>query len=522
MWLRVPRRDLLPMAFTVVALLLWSTYAYLTIRIDGDMVAEAIQVQHWLQSPFWVLSYPGQLHGGILEYPLIMVAETLSPGNVYGWTLIRVLYVPVVGLLMCQVFRLTFPGRSLWSFALAAAAGPAVLHSMLMIKDLYALSWLLAAAGVYLAYRQFAGGTRPGLLILGGFLVGLGVYEHATSALFSIPLLAAAAVRWVVPGRHWVRLAIGIGLGLVPLAMALTLQPGKHVVYSPAHASLPDVGGALGVSAAPTAWAQAIIPNGWGFQHTDLNTLALPPVPQLALNSWLAGLLVIAIVIAVPALVGALRGRSQSPLAFVAVMWGTAVLVVIGLITVVRPVFFYGTPLAFLVWMTVGALPFMFRRWVGITAAAIIIGLMAMNSAGSVLAGQPRFLEAAHFKLWKAKEIKEVADAIADTGVQYIYGDYWEVLPIAYASAGRLYPLTPIDSRFAIPDNARAQGAIVVAVPSGYTALPIGLDRWGMAGEALATMSADCQPVSELAAAMPEGVQAFRCPVTVFEAGPGE
>jgi hypothetical protein len=114
--------------------------------------------------------------------------------------------------------------------------------------------------------------------------------------------------------------------------------------------------------------------------------------------------------------------------------------------------------------------------------------------------------------------MRDVANAISDAGIRYLYGDYWEVLPVAHASAGALHPLTVHDNRFPLSPAEAAQGTVIVAVSDGHVGLPAGLGRWPGAQEALDRVSAECQPEPGFADRLPDGVSAYRCPVTVFDA----
>lgn len=510
------RNDRLPILITGLALLAWTTYVYLTVRIDGDILAEAIQVQQWLESPFWVLSYPGQLHGGVLEYPLIMLAETVAPANVYAFTLVRIVYVPITGLLACLIFRRAFPSYSLWPLAATAIIGPAVLHSMVAIKDLYPLSWLLAVLAGYLAYREVSSPRRPWLLILAGALAGLGIYEHPTSALLSIPLLAGAAALWSVTVRQAVRVVIGLVIGLLPLLAALTLQPGRHVVFQPADVGPPEVGAAFGLVSGPTAWAQAVVPTGWGISHNDLTSLPVPADLQFVLNSWLALLLLAGLLAAIPFVIRSLRAGQRSPLGFLAVVWGVAAVMVVVLVVVVTPVFFYGAGLSFLVLLSVGVIPHAVPRHFGWPTLAVLWIVMGVTSLGAFLWQQPKLLDGAEFKRAQVAQVEQVADAIVAAGVRYVYGSYWEVLPIAYESDGALYPLTPYDSRFPVPADAGER--ITVALTPGTVALPAGLDRWITAEDAQARAEENCVQLSDVTALLPDGVIALSCPTEMFRA----
>lgn len=47
----------------------WAFAAWLTVVPNQDMLADGVQVQRLLQDPRIVLAFPGQKHGGVLEYP---------------------------------------------------------------------------------------------------------------------------------------------------------------------------------------------------------------------------------------------------------------------------------------------------------------------------------------------------------------------------------------------------------------------------------------------------------------------
>jgi hypothetical protein len=187
---------------------------------------------------------------------------------------------------------------------------------------------------------------------------------------------------------------------------------------------------------------------------------------------------------------------------------------VIVLVVVVTPVFFYGAGMSFLVLLTIGVIPHAVPRRFGWTAVGLVWVVMAVTSLGAFLWQQPKFIDAAQFKRAQVAQVEQVADAIAAAGVRYVYGSYWEVLPIAYESDGALYPLTPFDSRFPLPDDE--QGTVTVAVTPGTIALPVGLDRWITAEDAVARAQEQCARLTDVTALMPEGVVAYSCPAAMF------
>lgn len=514
------RGDALPTAITALGLLAWSLYSYLTVRIDSDILAEALQVQRLLERPAWVLSYPGQLYGGVLEYPLMMIAEAISPTNPYAFTLLRILYLPVVGVLVCINVRRLDPRWSLWPVAVAALAGPAVLHGFMAVKDLYPFSWVIAMGGVTLLYQQLSDPrSRWWVGVVGGALVGLGIYQHPTTSLFSIPLVVAGLVHWRARARSAAQAGLGIILGLIPFVLALVAQPGKVVVYESAHAGWPQLSAALGLSTAPDAFASAVLPNAWGVQFTDINTLALPAVAQVILNAALALGVLASVIMAIPVVWRFLHGRQIPRYGYLVVLWATFGLTLLVLTTFVRPVFFYGAGVAILVWVTLGALPSVLPSRPRIAVVIAVVALMAVTSVGSVLAVKPLFPHSITFKRNQVDEVQRAADSITAAGIPFVYGTYWEALPIAFASDGSITPITSATNRFPADETA---GETLIAVPDGHTALPVGLDRWPGSQEAWAFASGSCREAPELTARLTPGIAAFTCPEGFIAAATGQ
>lgn len=500
------------MAAVFVVLLGWSLLAYLTIRVDSDIIAEAIQVQRWLDNPTLVLSYPGQYYGGVLEYPLIALAEFFAPGQVYAFTAVRVLYLPLVGLLAVYLTYLLFPRWRLWPFIVAAAAGPAVVHGMLAIKDLYPFGWLLAMAGTALAYREWRRGRHGWLLAIGGVLAGLAIYQHPTTALLALPLAAAGLVRWLPTVAGWVWWGIGVLIGLIPLVVARFGQPDAYLAYVPQRQGIPDIVGAFGLSA--PSWPTAIVPNGWGVQNTNLNNLQFPSWVQYGINAALAAFIVACGVAAIRFLVARKVGAGSTDRAVLCAMWATALIVLIAVVTVVPPVFFYGSALAVPAWITiVGAVNGVWSR-VGRWFGGAVIALAAITSLGAVLALDPPLPGAVGFKKAQVEQTRDIAADIEEAGIPIVFGDYWETLPIAYASDGALVPVTVPVSRFEFPDAI--EGSVKVAVPTGYTTLPPSLERWTNAEAAVGFVDAQCTRLPRDVVDWPAPVRVYECPASVF------
>ena len=493
-----------PVVAVFVVLFLWSLHAYLTVRFNSDIIVEAIGVQDLMQDLSWVWSYPGQLHGGVVEYPIMAVGELIAPGNPYGFTFIRIFYVPLTGVLLALSLRRAFPSVNLWWFAAAAAAGPALLHDFRAISDIYPFGWLLAAIGVYLiAGKRF--------LFIGGVFLGLGVYEHASAALMSVPLVFAIAVRFEYAIRRWVRMALGVVVGLIPMALAQFTQGDKLVVWSPAKLEFPRVFDLLGLSESGAAWPTSMLPGAWGIQNGGTTFLGVSNGVQFYLNlALILGLLAFIVV----GTIFILRGRYswKSPVGFLVITWVTGLVLALGLSAVVPTVWFYGLSLGFLVWVTAA----LGTRLVTIPIV-VVMGAMSIYSVSAF----GSTIDAISMKLNQQEEISGVAQSLVDNNVTVIFGDYWEILPVAYASAGEVHPITSNFNRLPLPVEVVESPDVLVGVSSGTIALPVGRESWDSSAAVSELVSTSCRFISPLPGEYSDLMSLYRCPTDVLVRGIG-
>ena len=144
----------------------------------------------------------------------------------------------------------------------------------------------------------------------------------------------------------------------------------------------------------------------------------------------------------------------------------------------------------------------MFRvRWIGATLAAIAIALMAV----STFAHNARFYSDIparfHAKVDAMTSQQALADGLVDAGAGFIFGSYYDVIPVGYASGMRLRTLTNHYNRFPLTAAELSGTSIMVAVNTAPT------DPWGT--EALATVEQDCAAVP---GALVGAYQVFTCP----------
>lgn len=491
-----------PVAVTFVALVLWSLHAYLTVRFNSDILVEAIGVQGLLQDPSWVWSYPGQLHGGIVEYPIMAAGELLAPGNPYGFTLIRILYVPLTGVLLALSLRRLFPSVNLWWFAGAAAAGPALMHDFRAISDIYPFGWLLAAVGVYLI-------SSSRFMLVGGLFIGLGVYEHASSALMSIPLVLAMSIRFGFVIRDYLRVGIGIVIGLIPMALAQFTQTNKTVVWAPTDLAPPRVMDMLGLTNMAQAWPNSMLPGAFGIQNGGLTFLGVNFTAQFYLNAALIIALIVACIVGTTMI---LRGNRtwRDSVGFLVIMWVSGLVLSLFLAALVPTVWFYGLSLGFLVWTTAAI--------AGRAIAILLIVVMGSMSLYSVdyFTG---VTETVSTKWTQQQEIEGVAQSLKDNEVSVIFGDYWEVLPVAYASAGDVFAITSNFNRLPIPPAIAESPEVTVGVATGRIALPTGLDRWTTSAAVEELVNESCRFISPLPGEYADLVDIYRCPTEVLVKG---
>jgi hypothetical protein len=142
------------------------------------------------------------------------------------------------------------------------------------------------------------------------------------------------------------------------------------------------------------------------------------------------------------------------------------------------------------------------------------MSIYSVNATGGI-AG------AAEAKWDDNQEISGVAQSLIDNNVPVVFGDYWEVLPIAYASSGEVFAVTSSFNRLPIPDSIAQSPEVLVGVTSGKVALPSGRDTWDTAEAAKEYVSESCRFVSPLPGSYFEFVDVYRCAPEVLQNGIG-
>lgn len=497
----------------------WALLAWLTVIPNQDMLADGVQVQRLLQDPRIVLAFPGQKHGGVLEYPYLLLSEALAPGNTYLHTVLRIGFAFVTGFVVARLFLRLFPGFPRWAFLGIVVAGPSAIHGMTgppenpvgvwwLIAN-YDLSWLLVSAGALALVGvrdQVVGRPSAGRAVMAGLVIGLGVYEQPTILVLAVPLGVLIHLRQPASFRRILWIGLGIAIGMVPLAVSYFLYAGVTTTWDPSHFPVFDpqlARAVLGLDPSVT-YETRLFPLALGFTTT----------PDLASTTVQAGAVALVLLgcVAVAA-VGAWRSvRTRTwpgPGFAVAVMWLAAAAALVAFSTMLNPIWLYATGLAVLLWLSVGALP----------------GLVPWHRLGSVLAGAVIALVAAstwlHNSYWysavpdrivaKADYMRtqgELAQALEDSGVTMLYGSYYDVIPIGYASGSRLRFVTSTYNRFRLSDEELLPERLAVAVNARPT------EAWGQ--EALAAVQVQCAPNGTVVTHAEFEYRSYTCPRDFF------
>jgi len=213
-------------------------------------------------------------------------------------------------------------------------------------------------------------------------------------------------------------------------------------------------------------------------------------------------------------IVAILRGRYswKSRVGFLVITWVTALILTFGLSAVVPTVWFYGLSLGFLVWVTAA----LGSRFVAIPIV-VVMGAMSIYSVSAF----SEVADSISVKWDQQEEIDGVAQSLVDNNVTIIFGDYWEILPVAYASAGDVHPITSTFNRFPLPVEVVDSPEVLVGVSTGTIALPSGRESWDSSAAVNELVSTSCRFISPLPGKYFDLVSLYRCPSSVLVKGLG-
>lgn len=473
----------------------WAFLGWLTVIPNQDILADGIQAQSILQDPRIVLAFPGQKHGGPLEYPFTLLAEALAPGNWYANAAIRPFLAFVTGFVVANLFLRLFPSAPRWAFLTAIAVGPTILHGLLgpeenrvgvwWLQPNWDMAWLLVCSGALILASVFgavdesrvhsSGRTRALWSWSGGLLIGFGFFAHPAIVLLIVPLMTLVLLRcrW-----SWKAIAVaftGAVAGTVPAIVSYFTNQRVNT-WDPSHGAFIAVdyyvsmgSSVLGLDGMPD-YMKALLPYALGLAPTTDRLTG-------RFQSGLMWLVVLGIGIgSFVALAGSLRRKTGVNVGgALALSWLAAIAALFAFITFVDPVWIYSSGLSMLGLITAGALPLAFSsRWMGNLLACAAIATMTVSTAvhnGEFYSDIPARITA---KSEQMNSNLKLADHLVEAGAKYVYGSYYDVIPLGYASGQRLRTLTNYYNRFPLTDEELMQRSITVAVNTTPT------EEWGL------------------------------------------
>lgn len=494
------RRNLFPISAGLICFA-YAALAWLTVTPNQDILADGIQAQSLITDPRLVLAFPGQKHGGPLEYPYTVLAEWLFPGNYFANAGIRPILAFATGFVVAKLFISLFPRAPHWSLLLAMAAGPAVMHAytgpknafgVIWLQPNYDMSWLLVSLGALILSRLQDSATpswRRGIrgALLAGLALGLGFYAHPNITILLVPLVVLVLLLTPQKLRSLAWVMAGGVIGAIPAAVSYVVNARVNT-WDPSHKPFialdfyrvagPSV---LGLDGIPDH-TRAVLPYALGLPPDQ--SLLSGPLQSAITASFLLVIFVLSIASTVRAVVG---GKRISQAGALSIAWLSVVGVLFLFITFVDAVWLYSPQLSVLLWLSIGALPSLVRPPV-MGAFVTLFTCLALLAATSWHGRSyfPHLPQGFMTKVQTQERLKQLANELSLTGVQYVYGSYLDVIPVAYASGFRLQPVSNRYNRFPVGDGeATKDPRVVVAV----NLLPT--DDWGR--EALRHLETDLE-----------------------------
>ena len=343
--------------------------------------------------------------------------------------------------------------------------------------------------------------TSPIRSFTAGVLVGLGIYQHGSAALLAAALGVLVITTRGVRSRSLGWLGLGAALGAVPIVVAQVFPP-QSVVYSPV--SSPEVNvplylQAMGLSLREDAWPVAVMPNVVGVN-------AGPPIVSEVFSFLvMCGFTLCVAVGATLGLVAAMHHRHVTDRHRLAAAWLAGCLALFALTLVLRPAWFYGTCLSFLVWLSLAVLSTArgrARRWR--PASRLAVGLLAVLTVIAwwpVLSDLPGAIAA---KADASDELHRPRKNSTPQGPSTCTGTTGRCSPrvrVRRNSPGHSQPLQPVPAGRSVPPGDTADVAIDLHPTSA----------WGR--EALATASKSCVATGSTVAST---FGMYQCPLSLL------
>ncbi len=506
--------------------LLWAFLGWLTVIPNQDILADGIQAQSVLTDPRIVLSFPGQKHGGPVEYPSTLVAEAFAPGNYYANALIRPFLAFATGAVLALLFRRLFPLAPRWSFIAAIAVGPTIIHGLLgpegntvgvwWLQPNWDMAWLFGVSGA-LVIAQFLNKDRAGQSlpnawwsVLGGLFLGLGFFAHPAIILLLIPLSVLVILRSRFSIKTYGLIVLGGLVGVFPAAISYVVNAGVNT-WDPSHGAFISVdyyssmgGSVLGLNGIPD-YMTVLLPYGLGLSPSTL--LISGTVQSILVWIFVA-------VITISSFFAAYRALQNriavGPGGAIALTWFVAMGTIVVFITFIDPVWIYSSGLSILFWLSVGALPSIIAvRWLGtaVTIAIVtLVGLSTVTHNAKFYGDIPLRIQE---KIDTMTARQSTSRLIEQAGAEFIFGSYYDVIPIGYASGMNLRTITNKYNRFPLTPVELQRESIPVAVNTTPS------DPWGE--ESLEAVESKCVPRSDTVSDSVGVFQIFDCPPSAVD-----
>jgi hypothetical protein len=250
----------------------------------------------------------------------------------------------------------------------------------------------------------------------------------------------------------------------------------------------------------------AILPSALGFgPATSIGAGKL----QTAVT---AAFLTVMFVCSVIGSIAAFRRRSRvSDGAAIAITWLAVAAGILLFGIVVDPVWFYSAHLAIVLWMSVALIPrLVASKPIGVAVTLLIVIAIAYCTLLQNLDWYRDTPSRVSSKIDYLAAKEEIARLAAASGAEYVYGSYYDVLPVAYASAGEMHPVTNTYNRFPIPEiipGTFPPKSVTVVINSRPT------DDWGI--QAWESVQTACE--SDATSKLMLGVwKIFKCPTSAL------
>lgn len=516
------RRNWFPISAGLICFA-WAFLAWLTVIPNQDLLADGIQVQSLIQDPRILLSFPGQKHGGIIEYPFNVLAEWIAPGNYFLHSALRPIFAFLTGLFAAKLYLTYFTRAPRWSFLLAMAVGPTVLHGLAgpegnpvgvwWLNANYDLAWLFVIVGFWLLGREVSPPPAPRteqprswMFLVTGIVIGLGFYQQPTAIMLIIPMAVLFLLRFRISIRHLFTLLIGGAIGIIPSILSYFFTP--VTTWNPSHFPVfqPQLAlASLGLDGIPN-YVIAILPSALGFG--PVTSIGAGKLQTAVTAVFLTAMFVGSVI----GSIAAFRRRNRVSVGTaIAITWLAVAAGIVLFGIVVDPVWFYSAHLAIILWMSIGIIPLLFsRRGIGVliavgAASAVAYCTLLQNAAWYVSTDQHISDKREYLSV-----ISQYAEEIEDSKTKYVYGSYYDVLPIGYGSGGSLHAISSTYDRFPVADSELSgKTRINVAVRIDPT------DDWG--NESLKRVQSSCASTTDIIRGDLGTFEVFECPISVFQ-----